>query len=68
MTGFLERDCVQSNRAEIMALFGSLNLTGILKSGCANIRELWASDWIRIPILQAVMNSKRFLFLLYSKV
>uniref|UniRef100_A0A1B6DW27 PiggyBac transposable element-derived protein domain-containing protein n=1 Tax=Clastoptera arizonana TaxID=38151 RepID=A0A1B6DW27_9HEMI len=59
-----ERDCLQSNRPEIMALFGVLYLIGTRKSGHANVRELWAKDGTGIPIIRAAMNYKRFLFLL----
>lgn len=59
-----ERDCLQSNRTEIMALFGVLYLIGTRKSGHANVRELWAKDGTGIPIIRAAMGYKRFLFLL----
>lgn len=59
-----ERDCKETNRSEIMALFGVLYLIGTKKGAHANVRELWATDGTGIPLIRAAMGYKRFLFVI----
>jgi hypothetical protein len=56
------RDCKESSRAELMALFGILYLIGTRKGHHTNVLELWAADGTGLPILRSAMSYNRFLF------
>lgn len=59
-----DRDCLPTDRTELMALFGILYLIGLRKGNHANVQEIWASDGTGITIVRAAMSYRRFLFLL----
>ncbi|XP_050520588.1 piggyBac transposable element-derived protein 4-like [Daktulosphaira vitifoliae] len=59
-----DRDCKDTSRDEIMAVFGILFLIGVKHGNRANCKELWKDDGTGMLITRATFSYKRFLFLL----
>jgi hypothetical protein len=59
-----ERDCLDTTREEIKALFGLLYLAGVLRSNHLNLKDLWSDDPLSPEYFRAVMPLKRFYLLL----
>lgn len=59
-----ERDCSETSKSEILALFGASVLIGIKHGHHTNVKELWNRDGTGIIALRALMSYNRFLFLL----
>lgn len=52
-----------TNREEILALFGLLYMSGVLKTSYLSTSDLWSKQF-GIPIFRATMSQKRFEFLI----
>lgn len=59
-----DRDCRETTKVEVKALFGALYLIGIKKGSHTNCAELWNSDGTGMIILRGLFSYKRFRFLL----
>nr|XP_022901780.1 piggyBac transposable element-derived protein 4-like [Onthophagus taurus] len=54
----------QTDKTELLALFGLLYLGGYYKSGRQNVKDLWATDDTGVLIFRKTMTLQRFNFLL----
>lgn len=61
-----ERDCKVVSYEELLALFGLLYMSGVLRSSHLNYQDLWANDGTGIEFFSNTMSCKRFLFILRS--
>ncbi|CAI6376022.1 unnamed protein product [Macrosiphum euphorbiae] len=59
-----ERNCLDTTREEIKALFGLLYLAGVLRSNYLNLKDLWSDNPLSPEYFRAVMSLKRFYLLL----
>lgn len=50
-----ERDCLDTTREEIKALFGLLYLAGVLRSNQLNLKDLWSDDPLSLEYFRAVI-------------
>lgn len=58
-----ERDCKVINYEELLAYFGLLYMSGVLRSSHLNFKDLWATDGTGIEFFQNTMSFNRFLFI-----
>lgn len=59
-----ERDAKEVTYEEMLAFFGLLAMSGVLRSSHLNFLDLWASDGTGIEFFSDTMSAKRFLFIL----
>lgn len=59
-----ERDCKNLNYEEILAFFGLLFMSGVLRSSHLNYKDLWATDGTGVEFFSNTMSCQRFLFIL----
>ncbi|CAH2104116.1 unnamed protein product [Euphydryas editha] len=59
-----ERDAKDVIYEEMLAFFGLLAMSGVLRSSHLNFLDLWANDGTGIEFFSDTMSAKRFLFIL----
>lgn len=59
-----DKDVLDTDVNEILALFGLLYIAGMLRRNHINLSDLWANDGFAPDIFRAVMSERRFYLLL----